>query len=98
VQEPELPDRLHEVRQVAAVAAVAEPPAAPVGSGTVEELYDAAVRALAAAGIAADIERNGVGQLVVDVRGEVVDQWDAPEGHWVAVVAEDQVSPSRPFA
>lgn len=45
-----------------------------------EDAFAAATEALASAGIFAQLERNGVGQLLLTVRGEAVDDWRDDDG------------------
>lgn len=53
-----------------------------------DDTWNEVVHALAAAGIEAELERNGVGQLLLTIRGEAVDDW-RDDGPWVTVVAHE---------
>jgi hypothetical protein len=48
--------------------------------------FSKATEALAQPGIRAEVHRQESGQLILDVVGEVVDQWRDEEGTWVTVV------------
>lgn len=54
-----------------------------------EATWSRAVEALAAVGIKAELERNGVGQLLLTIKGEAVDDWRDEDGPWVSVVADE---------
>lgn len=54
-----------------------------------EPQYETVVRALAAAGIEAELERTESGQLLLTIRGEAVDSWVDDKGPYVSVVVEE---------
>ncbi len=55
--------------------------------------FEQGVQTLAAVGVRIELHRNESGQLIVDVLGEHVDGWTAPEGTWVTVVAWEPEPP-----
>jgi hypothetical protein len=48
---------------------------------------DAVRHTLKAVGIRAELHLHGSGELILDIAGEVAEEWDAEgEGHWLAVL------------
>ena len=60
--------------------------------------FSKAREALAELGIRAEIHRPESGRLILDVVGEVVDQWGDEEGTWVTVLPEPPASDARRMA
>lgn len=54
-----------------------------------EARFEHAVRALAAAGIEAELERSESGQLQLTIRGEPVDAWIDDDGPHVIVAVHE---------
>jgi hypothetical protein len=55
--------------------------------------FDDAVSALRTLGIETQIERNGVGHLLLTVKGEAVDSWTDSDGPWVTLVVAEGEEP-----